>query len=1012
MAVTKGEDKSLMTPVVCGCIRPLSQASDGSGSSALPKAKFPVPRGIPVTMSDTNKPSALDLSGNVSENWWKFRQNFDISRLASGKSEKPSEVKAAILLNLVGEDAVEVFNTFNLSDDDRKQFDAVIAAFKMYASEKRNVLYERFVLYSRKQKEGEPFQQFITDLKKLVRSCEFGSQTDEIIRNCVFMGVRDKTLQKEMLPTKYLTLEKACDLAKLAEISDQQLQGLQSTETQKSSVTPEWGASVEVNTVQHKAKWNKESPKYSPQTSLNLVKLPDSVDLESPTARKDWEVFEGDFENYLIATGQDEGPDKVKIALLKNMLGSQGRALFETFDIPPEDKLVYSKVKEAYRVFVAPKTNPLYERFVFNQHVQLEGETFDHFLTDCRRLIKTCGYERPVSQEENMLVDRIVQGIRDSSVRESLLRLDNATLTKVAAHCRLMEQSQQQAKEIQARSSTHDSVSCDFVSTKDRKSSRPRQNSKFGDNVCRINIRDHSNPVCKPPRRVPRAIRPALKQELDRLEQKGIICKVDKLSASAWVSNLVVVEKSSGKLRLCLDPTDLNKVVIRDYHEIPTLEEMSEKLTGKKFYSVFDLKEGFHQVQLDEDSSHKCCFSTPFGCYRYLRMPYGIANAPENFQKFIEENFASIPGVVTFFDDILCTGETEGDHDTCAQQVVERAASLGIKFNPDKLQYKVSEVRYVGQIFSAAGMSPDPERIRALTSLQAPSNRKELQRMSSVCSPLYELLKADVDWLWLPCHEEAFCKLKSLITSAPVLATFDPTNQLVIQCDASQSGLGATLFQEGPKGLHPVHIASRSLTAAEKSYSQIEKELLAVSFASAKFHYYIYEHVVRALMSKEKQMRDVYNKTARRQEITFVKGETVVVKTHKHDKWEPGVIVGKHSSPRSYWVRGSGDRIVRRNVIHLRKTTTSQKPHQSAPRLLEVPNTKTDGEEGNRLKQTPRTSSLEPDFRGFEPQTSTNAVTDVSTVQGDKSQEATDSSGHTLATKSGREVKPVKRLNL
>ncbi|KAJ8866012.1 hypothetical protein PR048_033536 [Dryococelus australis] len=200
---------------------------------------------------------------------------------------------------------------------------------------------------------------------------------------------------------------------------------------------------------------------------LNIVKLPESVDLQSPTARKDWEIFKGDFENYLIATGQDECPGKIKIALFKNMLGSQGHALFETFVISPEDRLVYSRVKEAYKTFVAPKTNPLYKH-LFHQSVQLEGETFDHFLTECHWLVKTYGYDRLVTQEENMLVDRIVQGISDATLQEALLRMENATHAKVAAHCRLVEQIQEQAKDIQPKNyvQVRSNASVDFVAAK------------------------------------------------------------------------------------------------------------------------------------------------------------------------------------------------------------------------------------------------------------------------------------------------------------------------------------------------------------------------------------------------------------------------------------------------------------------------------------------------------------------------------------------------------------------
>ncbi|KAJ8888505.1 hypothetical protein PR048_007996 [Dryococelus australis] len=184
--------------------------------------------------------------------------------IASGTSKKPYAVKVAIFLNIVGEDSVEIFNTFNLPDEARNDYKEVIKAFENYIRPRRNVPYERFLLYSRKQKEGEPFQQLITDLKTLVRSCEFDDQVNDIVRDCIFMGVCDKILQKEMLQTQHLTLEWACELATLAEVSQQQLKCLQSITPD--THLPQSGTTTSVNTVvKHKRGQDWHSRKSSVQ---------------------------------------------------------------------------------------------------------------------------------------------------------------------------------------------------------------------------------------------------------------------------------------------------------------------------------------------------------------------------------------------------------------------------------------------------------------------------------------------------------------------------------------------------------------------------------------------------------------------------------------------------------------------------------------------------------------------------------------------------------------------------
>lgn len=134
---------------------------------------------------------------------------------------------------------------------------------------------------------------------------------------------------------------------------------------------------------------------------------------------------------------------------------------------------------------------------------------------------------------------------------------------------------------------------------------------------------------------------------LNELEKQGIICKVD--NPKSFVSNLVVVEKPNGSIRLCIDPTNLNQATKRAPHLIPSMQDISYKLNNKSVFSVLDLKDGFYNIELDEASSEHCAFSTPFGTYKFLRLPFGLNVAPEIFQKFTEQIFGKINGVVVYF---------------------------------------------------------------------------------------------------------------------------------------------------------------------------------------------------------------------------------------------------------------------------------------------------------------------------------------------------------------------------
>ena len=170
-------------------------------------------------MESAKAPKELQLSGNVGENWRKFRQNFEIYLKAAGLETKPEEVKVAILLNVVGEDAVELFNTFTLTEEEKCSFNKVIQCFENYARPKKNVVVERYIFNSRVQEPGEPFDSFVTDLKKLVKTCEFKEHADSLIRDRIVLGIHDKNLQERMLRVGELSLAQAVEMGKAAEIS-------------------------------------------------------------------------------------------------------------------------------------------------------------------------------------------------------------------------------------------------------------------------------------------------------------------------------------------------------------------------------------------------------------------------------------------------------------------------------------------------------------------------------------------------------------------------------------------------------------------------------------------------------------------------------------------------------------------------------------------------------------------------------------------------------------------------
>jgi hypothetical protein len=308
-------------------------------------------------------------------------------------------------------------------------------------------------------------------------------------------------------------------------------------------------------------------------------------------------------------------------------------------------------------------------------------------------------------------------------------------------------------------------------------------------------------------------------------------------------------KKKTNEIRICIDPRDLNKALLRPHHPMRTIEEIVADMPNAKVFSVLDAKSGFWQIQLDEHSSHYTTFSTPFGRYRFLRMPYGINSGSEVFQKAMEQLFSGLPCKI-IVDDIIVWGADEQEHDANLKQVLDKGREINIKFGIHKCKFGVSEVSYIGHLLTKDGLKPDPTKVKAISEMPTPQDTEALHRFlgminylskfinnfSQIAAPLYQLLHKDIEWQWLKEHQKAFDKLKQSITNPPVLGYYNVKKEVTLTCDASKAGLGAACLQEGK----PIAYASRAMTETETRYAQIEKELLAVVFACEKFRHYVY----------------------------------------------------------------------------------------------------------------------------------------------------------------------------
>ena len=404
-----------------------------------------------------------------------------------------------------------------------------------------------------------------------------------------------------------------------------------------------------------------------------------------------------------------------------------------------------------------------------------------------------------------------------------------------------------------------------------------------------ITMRKDAKPVQHAARVVPEKKKPAYKKELLRLMRLGIITPVTE--HTPWINSIVPATKANGEIRLCLDPKDLNEQMERNPVYSKTVAEVQAELgrTKPRWFTLLDAKCGFWMVLLTLASSYLTTFNTPWGKFRWLRLPFGLKISGDVFQERLDAVVKHITGVSNIVDDCLAHGQEENDHDLALISLLEAARMNGIKFNADKMQFKAKNCKFFGEILTELGMKIDEEKVEALQKMNAPGTKAQLQSflgmvnylkrytpvLSEVTTPLRELVKDDVVYQWEARHEAAFQQIKKVLTSTPVLAYFDARKSHVIQTDASEKGLGGVLLQEG----RPVMYISRSLTPTETNYSNIERELLSLVFGMERLHNFVYGGKT-LVQTDHKPLESIFKKAVSE---TTPRLQRLMLRLHRYD---------------------------------------------------------------------------------------------------------------------------------
>ena len=375
-----------------------------------------------------------------------------------------------------------------------------------------------------------------------------------------------------------------------------------------------------------------------------------------------------------------------------------------------------------------------------------------------------------------------------------------------------------------------------------------------------INLSD-PKPVQKTYRSIPKPLYPEVKQHIEDLLNKGFIKK----STSNYSSPVVCVRKKDGTLRLCVDYRQLNAKTIPDRHPLPRVKDTLQSLGGNSWFSLLDQGKAYHQGFVQETHRHLTAFITPWGLYEWVRIPFGLSNAPGAFQRFMEQCLDGLRDniCIPYLDDVLVFSQDFESHLNHIRTVLQRLRVNGIKLKPRKCELFKNSAKYLGHIVCKDGYRIDPSNTKAIDALTENEPRtvgdirrivgmlnyyrKYIPNFSQVAAPLFDLLQkqpadrnvttqrnmnigstqkntnnkqvsSNQPIKWTQVHQDILLKLINCLKSPPILAYPDFNAPYVLHTDASQAGLGAVLYQRQNGAMRVISYASRTLSPSEKRY--------------------------------------------------------------------------------------------------------------------------------------------------------------------------------------------------
>ena len=777
-----------------------------------------------------------------------------------------AEKRRAVLLSVIGPATYSLLrNLVSPAKPSEKTFEDLVTALKDHYAPTPSVPVQRFKFQARIRKSGESIAIYVSELRKLAEYCNFGAGLNERLRDQFVSGIADEKLQKKLLAKENLDFDKAYKIALTDEVAIRDA-----------------GIFVPTPAVQQTA------------SSVNKVK---SVPQRKPTARKEKPTTKQQPTTKYQPTSKYQKYPSSSKRQQRRQCYRCGNPDHLAPDCPMKDKkcnfchkighlsvvcFMKQRSGSVYNVCENENDNAAdddddYETCVFSVSDQV------HDNKPIMKKVKIQGCEMSLQEDSGsshtlMNIAEFTKNFPAIKLQKSEVKLKAYTGDKISVVGETILEVVENGVEFQlpivvteigptvigriwlnafaqvdslpgvhtvVENSLYDDIVHENIALFDNTTVGCLQNVE-----ARLSV-DNSKPIFHKARPVPFAMKRKVETSLLDLEQKGIIQKVE---YSDWAAPIVPVVKPSGALRLCGDyKVTINKAVKVDTYPLPLVNELFANLAGGQKFTKLDLSEAYHQIKLHPDSQKYTTINTHLGLFEYLRLPYGISTCVGVFQRAMETLLKGLPGVSIYLDDLLVTGKSDEEHRTNLRAVFEKLRENGLRLKREKCKFFMESVEYLGFKISAEGIHPTESKVEAIKAAPPPTNVNELrsfigivnyyarfqQNLAHHMAPLYKLLGKGYKWKWGTTERNAFEQIRTTITTDIVLAHYDPDAELVLSCDASPYGIGASLQQKKDGILRPLAFVSRSLSKAEKNYAQIEREGLAIVFGATKFRQYL-----------------------------------------------------------------------------------------------------------------------------------------------------------------------------